>query len=58
MKMVQMLECGFWTDEQEDVKKVLDDFGRGQGFFYVGPKCYAEIRRRIAASNETRLVEI
>ena len=58
MKMVQLLECGYWTDEEQEVKKVLDDFGRSQGCFYVGPKCYAEIRRRISASTETRLVEI
>lgn len=58
MKQVQLLECGYWTDEQEEVKETLDDCGRSQGFFYIGPKCYAEIRRRIAASNETKLVEI
>lgn len=58
MKMVQLLECGFWTGEQAEVKKVLDDFGTSQGFFYVGPKCYKEIRARIAASKETRKVEI
>lgn len=58
MKQVQMLECGFWTDEQAEVKKVLDDFGTSQGFFYIGPKCYKEIRARLAASTETRKVEI
>ena len=58
MKWVQMLECGYWTDEEREVKKVLDDFGQSQGCFCVGPKCYAEIRRRIAASTEARLVEI
>lgn len=58
MKWVQMLECGFWTDEQEEVKNVLDDFGHGQGFFPVGPKCYREIRARIAESTLTRKVEI
>jgi len=57
-KLVQLLECGFWTDEQGDVKDVLDDGGRGQGFFPVGPTCYKEIRRRIADSKETRQVEI
>lgn len=54
MKWVQMLECGYWTLEEREVKEVADDFGRSQGCFCVGPKCYAEIRRRIAASTETR----
>lgn len=59
MKQVQMLESGHWTDEQNEVIAIEGDKGcHSQGFWYVGPKCYKEIMRRIEAGGETIKVEI
>lgn len=59
MKGLQMLETGHWTDETKEVKECKSvGWGRSQGWFYFGPKCYKEIRARLAASTETMVVEI
>lgn len=59
MKQVQMLETGHWTDEQAEVLKIHNAGGcSSQGFFYIGPKCYKEIMKRVKESNETLTVEI
>lgn len=62
MHGVQMLESGHWTNETEEVKTIYEN-GKptgmhSQGFFYIGPKCYQKMMKRIEASNETVEVEI
>lgn len=65
MKQVQMLESGHWTNEEQEVIRVYhpDDvegegFFRSQGFWYIGPKCYKEIMKRVKESGETLDVEV
>lgn len=62
MHQVQMLESGHWTNENEEVKAIIEN-GKptsmgSQGYFFVGPKCYREIIRRINASDKSIEVEI
>lgn len=59
MKGLQMLETGHWTDETAEVKECKSEgWGRSQGWFYIGPECYKQIRAKLAASTETMIVEI
>ena len=62
MKQVQMLTSGDWTDETLEVPASGSDRDKydadGQGFFYIGPKCYKEIMKRIHESNITRKVRV
>ncbi len=54
-KWVQMLETGEWTDEEKEVKELVNHWGRSQGCFGVGPDCYKLIRARLDASTTTRV---
>lgn len=57
MKQIQMVETGHWTDEQDEIKDVIENGEpcgcHSQGFFDIGPKCYRNIMKMIHESNET-----
>ena len=60
MKGVQMLTTAEYTDEVREVKHIVgeSDGAMSQGLFFFGPKCYKEIRARLAATTTTRIVEL
>lgn len=62
MKYQQAIEPGYFIDCEEDLGchyESKDGYRQvSMGFYEVGPKCYKEIRRRLAESTETMEVRL
>ena len=60
MKGVQMLTTAEYTDEEREVKHIVGESegATSQGWFFFGPDCYKEIRRRLAESTSIRIAEL